>query len=504
MSVRKGYPVVLTADRTLVAEYQLLFDGMLAASQTTTAPPALLGPILMPRPRGAGERSPLAPLGLRRIEAALVAGGLPAEDVAVVDPDALDGAIGPATRVVAVTSGEPAGLGMNTSTMTGVAGGRIYPEAMFRRMMANVRRCILARAPAARVVLGGPGAWQLAGDVGARRALGVGHVVTGYAEGNAADVFRALLAGDEMPEVITGKPVPADNIPRIRGASTMGVVEMSRGCGLGCSFCTIARVPMIHVPAETVLADTETNLAGGRTSIAALSEDFFRYGGTGLKVNPPALLGLLARLREIQGLRLIQIDHANVVSIAGFSDEELAEAHRLLVGGNRHDYLWVNVGIETASGELLKAVGGAGKMGKTAAGDWGELCAEQVRRLCRAGFFPMLSLMVGLPGERPEDVARSIEWVRSLKDERISVFPMLYAPVDGTPPPTRKEMTRAHWELIRLCYDLNFRWVPKMYWDNQTGAGVPLPRRMLLQMLGKGQVLQWRSLFAWHSWRAAS
>ena len=39
-----GFPVVLTADRTLTADYRLLFDGMLAASQTTTAPPAHLRP----------------------------------------------------------------------------------------------------------------------------------------------------------------------------------------------------------------------------------------------------------------------------------------------------------------------------------------------------------------------------------------------------------------------------------------------------------------------------
>ena len=44
-----GFPIVLTADRTLTDDYSLLFDGMLAASQTTTAPPLLFERLLMPR-----------------------------------------------------------------------------------------------------------------------------------------------------------------------------------------------------------------------------------------------------------------------------------------------------------------------------------------------------------------------------------------------------------------------------------------------------------------------
>ena len=201
------------------------------------------------------------------------------------------------------------------------------------------------------------------------------------------------------------------------------------------------------------------------------------------------------------GLRLIQIDHTNVVSVAQFGDGELAAVHRLLVGDNRHDYLWVNVGVETASGRLLRANGGAAKMGR-AGDDWGELCDTHLRRLCRAGFFPMVSLLLGLPGETELDIRRTLNWVRSLQSERISVFPVLYAPIDGASPVRAQDLTRVHWELIRTCYRLNFRWLPRMYWDNQCGAGVPLAKRLLLQMLGRGQVAQWQALFAWHARRA--
>ncbi|MBI3945172.1 MAG: hypothetical protein HY321_04580, partial [Armatimonadetes bacterium] len=347
-------------------------------------------------------------------------------------------------------------------------------------------------------------AWQLAGLPEARRELGVDHVVTGYAEGNAAAVLGALARGEALPEVIAGEGVPAAAIPAIRGASTMGVVEISRGCGLGCGFCTIARVPMIHLPEETVAADAATNVAAGQTSIAALSEDLFRYGAEGLTANPGRLLSLLARLRHIEGLRLIQVDHANLTSVAQYSDTELIAVHRLLVGANRHRYLWVNVGVETPSGSLLRANGGGAKMGRLADGAWGEFCAEQVRRLCRAGFFPMASLVLGLPGERAEHVRRALAWVDALKRERLSIFPVAYAPVDGSAGIGRGDLSRSHWELMRACYRLNFRWIPRMYWDNQAGAGVSLAKRLAIRALGQGQVAQWRALFASHARRAGA
>ncbi len=209
-----GFPIVLTADRTLTADYRLLFDGMLAASQTTTAPPAVFGRLLMPQNNRGRARAKVAPLGLRRIEAALLAGGFSPDEVAVVTEDQLEGAIGRATRVIGISSGEPAGLGMNSSTMTAIAGGRIYPQAMFGRLMRKIRR--LNRDVSAKVVLGGPGAWQVAGDPSARKALGVDHVVSGYADRDAAATFRRLMrarnpARDRDGRLGPGRPHSADS-----------------------------------------------------------------------------------------------------------------------------------------------------------------------------------------------------------------------------------------------------------------------------------------------------
>ncbi len=492
----------MTADRTLMADYKLLFDGMLAASQTTATPPALISRLLMPWVRNADFRARVAPLGLRRIEAALLRSGFSRDEVVIVDENHLGDAIGPATKVVAVASGEPSGKGMNSSTMTEIAGGSIYPEAMFRRLLKKIKHHIAASAPSAKLVLGGPGAWQLADNPERMHSLGFDHVVTGYAEGNAAEIFRALLDEQHLPKVIPGEPTSAEGVPSIQGSSTMGVVEISRGCGLGCSFCTIAPVPMIHIPESTVIADARKNVESGMSSIAVLSEDFFRYGAKGMTADPEVVISLLTCLRRIDGLRLIQTDHANISSIAQYSDEQLKTVRDLLVGDTRARYPWVNVGIETASGELLAANGGVPKMRGCSPDRWSDHTLMHLRRLCEAGFLPMASLVVGLPGEREGDILRTLDWVESLQRERITIFPVLYAPIDGTPGIRARDLSPLHWRLIKTCYKLNFRWIPRMYWDNQTAAGVCPGRRVILQTMGLGQVVQWNALFAWHSWRS--
>ncbi len=141
-------------------------------------------------------------------------------------------------------------------------------------------------------------------------------------------------------------------------------------------------------------------------------------------------------------------------------------------------------------------------MGRCTPADWGDYCAEHLRRLCRAGFLPMASLVIGLPGEIEEDVRRTLAWVKALRNERITIFPMLHAPIDGSRPIRARDLTRVHWGLIAACYRLNFQWIPKMSWDNQAAAGVSVARRMILQTVGRGQVMQWNALFAIHGRRA--
>jgi len=507
-----GFPIVLTADRVLMAGYAVLLDGMVAAAQTTRIPGVVMRRLVAPpMPRRDG-RAVRAPLGLRRVEAALIRDGFDPADVAVVRPEDLHRAIGPATRLVGVSSGDPLGLGMNDATVEGIAGGEVYTGRWFRRLMTRLRR--LRQTHPFTLLVGGPGAWQLVQHPDARRDLGIDIVFTGYAERDIADLARRVLdrknGADPLRqrglppscETVAGRWVEPAAIPPIRAPSSMGAVEITRGCGRGCRFCTLAEAPEEHLPVEAVVADVETNVRGGVASACLLSEDFFRYGGTGATVNPDALINLVRAVRRVDGLRLIQIDHASIAAVSQFEPAALRAVHDALTAGVRDEDVWVNVGVESASGELVAATCGRAKMHPIRPDDWEAASEEVVHRLIDAGFVPMISLVLGLPGEQPADIERTLRFVDRLRGRRALVFPIFYAPVRPDERGFRvADLTPAHWRLVRRSYAFTLRWMPGVHWASRRAAGASLARTLLLQAGGRGQTWLWRLLFVIRSRR---
>ncbi|MCK4277387.1 MAG: hypothetical protein KAX78_12785, partial [Phycisphaerae bacterium] len=335
--------VVLVADRTLSAGYKVLLEAMFATMQTTQAPEWVMRRLLSPAmPTDARGRAVAAPLGLRRVEAALLAKTpLRADDVVCATPESLGGLLGPWTRIVAVSSSDPLGGGMSNTTTASFCGGELYTRRWTARMMTEIARA--KRDFGFTVVGGGGGAWQWARDGQLARNQGFDIIFEGNFEGAGPELFTAIIECRDAPRHFREPHTCIDDIQPIRGASVLGVVELSRGCGNGCRFCASAEQPMAHLPADTVLADLETNVSAGIRAGVCGSEDFFRYGCAGTKVNFDALRSLLVQMREIDGVSFMQLDHANISSALQFSDEQLCELRRLLRRGAPEDRVWVNM-----------------------------------------------------------------------------------------------------------------------------------------------------------------
>jgi len=488
--------VVLVADRTLSADYRVLLEGMFATMQTTQAPAFLMRRVLAPKVRvDAVGRAAAAPIGLRRVEAALLAdAGLSENDVVVTTPEALPALLGPWVKVVGVSSSDPLGRGMSNTTTSSFWKGELYSRLWMRRMMEGIARA--RRRWGFSVVAGGAGAWQWLADPRAATDQGIDAVLPGWFEDGGPAAVARLLAGESLPAAPRSSRPAVESVRPIRRLSSMGLVELSRGCGKGCAFCVSGGTPMAHLPVETIVADMALNVAGGVTTAVAGCEDFFRYGSTGAKVNFEKLHDLLEAMRRVRGVTFIQLDHANICSVAQLSDEQLRQTRRLLTRGRTGRFLWVNMGIESGSGPLVAACA-PGKLGDCRPEDWPELVCRTAARITEAGFFPVFSVILGLPGETPADVSATLALVRRLGEGPVVVFPIFHEPLgpETGRPFTVRSMREDHLRLYTACYEINFRNVPAMFADNQRAGGVSWLKRTLVQALGRGEIRAWRKNF---------
>ena len=481
-----GVKIVLTADRTLMSNYGGgIFLGFSACVPTGLMPPKLYFKIFCPPVETGREGAAVfAPYGTRKIESALLNYGFDENDVMVVSPDHLYRVVGPDTKVIGITENDPLGIGPATTTFRGLFGGVPFMTTKFLEILTQHR---LSRFKP-RIILGGPGAWQLAEEE-KRKALGVDCVVVGEGELVVPPLTEKAVRGERIPGVVYGQPTPEEEIPPIRKPSICGLVEIARGCGRGCKFCTPTLSKFRCHPVDYVLKEVEVNVRAGNPFVLLHAEDVLRYKAKGLRINSEKVLSLFKAVKTHPGVRSVGISHFALSSVV--AAPHLVEGISEILELDAQNWLSGQVGIETGSHRMIEQHM-VGKCKPFKPEEWPEIVVQAFEVLSENNWVPVSTLILGLPGERESDVFDTIHLVRELRGFKSLIVPLFFVAMGMLREEksfTLDEMKPAHVELLLECWEHNFYWFPRLIREYQ-GVKSYFKRKVL------SLILWYASLFA--------
>jgi radical SAM superfamily enzyme YgiQ (UPF0313 family) len=403
------------------------------------------------------------PYGARVAEAILLR-HYPPEDVAVCHPDDLRLFVGPRTRAVGVSAHNPIGAAFSTGVYSNIFGSTARPINAYETERIFFHPAVRKHRP--KVIVGGAGAWQIE-KVDALDRLGVDCLVIGRGEAVIADLFRMADEGQSLPRVVRAPEPALQQMVLPHKRSTFGILEMTRGCGRQCAFCTPTLETRISLPAEELLEVAKANIREGGRGIFPVSEDIFVYGaGSPFYVpDADALVNLYESVAGLKGVDYVPLSHATLTP-ALVNPHLIQELSRILLGksilrnpASTHPdktFLSPLIGIETGSPRLA-ALTMPGKALPFDVRDWQEIVVEGIQILNRNNWFPVCTFIVGLPGETDDDMKQSLDLLGRLRKNKVLYVPSIFTPLEETRMAgghalKARELTKLQWEFILTAW----------------------------------------------------
>ena len=426
------------------------------------------------------------PNGLRVVEALLSRQFSP-DDIAVCYPEDLEKFVGEDTRVVGVHAHNPLGISFATDVYAGFYGRECEPinAYEFRRLIQHP--AVQRRRPRLKVIAGGPGAWQIE-HKNLQDEWGIDCIVHGEAEEVVVGLFDRAVRGEPIPRRVECQSPKLESIPCGLNRSTLGVVEITRGCGRGCQFCSVALRGGKSIPLDRILENVRRQVAQGADTITLTTEDLFLYDqGRKFSTNVPALRGLLQSVAGVPGVQYISLTHGTMAPVV-VRPEVVDQLHLAVDKSvNRHPesthpdrrYAMMFVGLETGSVRLFKQFM-KGKSYPYRPEQWPDVVLKGMEIMNRANWFPMCTFIIGLPGETDADMRESLDLLYSLKDAKWCVIPTLFVPLEDTRLESKEaariaRLTDLQWEFFFTCWRYNidfFRREKSTQW--KYNLGIPL------------------------------
>lgn len=465
----KGKKIVLTASRAENSIYG--YDPFIAFTNTfphKLFPKSSLRNWFQPL-RNKDGTAQFMPYGLRKVEALLME-EFGEENVVSVNAGDLDNFVGEDTKLICMTSMDPVGLAYVSTTYNSLIGfgGDALNASEFRWLMEQPAM----KRKGAKRLLGGAGVWQI-NEANLADKFGLDYLFHGEAEANFVGVVKKILAGEKMERDIKGgKPKP-EHIPLIKRAASYGMVEVTRGCGRMCQFCTPTMRQRYSVPLDTIMKEVATNVKYGSEMIFLATEDIFLYKcKEKFKPNKEELVKLYKTISEYPGVKYIQVSHAALAPIV-YDKSVLEELTPILIEktrwapdkGYKQKFVSVEVGIETGSTKIMNKIM-KGKALPFSVDNWPELVMQGVGNMNDYDWWPLCTLMTGLPDETEDDLIKTLELIDDLKGSKTFLTPLLFIPIEEALLSDAKRvslegLTELQWEFITQCWRHNIDfWAP--------------------------------------------
>jgi radical SAM superfamily enzyme YgiQ (UPF0313 family) len=429
-----GYKIVLSGSKTAVSYFRhSIWIGFLGCipSNYPKVPYSkeLMENIFFPTKSDDQGRLLFAPYSLRKIEAALLEYGFSENEVIIADPRKLDRAIGPETKAIGLTVHDP--LGYSAVSQLNACLFRLinwrpamsYTAAAFDDIIKNP----VLKKYNSKLIIGGPGIWQLEEHPEMFMEWGIDCLVSGEAESVAGPLFESALKGETLPQrTASNKPLRSEKVPIIRGPSTGGIVEITRGCGRGCQFCTPDLLFFGSIPKENILKEVEIEIKYGIRRVELHSEDALFYGRKlgSFEVNHDAIVDLFRSVKRFPGVREVATDFfaCSTVKSAPKTVKSMSEIMEL---DEKHPG-YVETGLETVSSRLVQNIM-PGKVKPYNVEEWPDVIDDALGILDDNHWFTVASMMTGLPEETEQDVIRSIEFIDKIRHHNVFiwVFPLM-------------------------------------------------------------------------------
>ena len=427
-----------------------------------------------------------APAGLRVLEKVMEQ-EFGEENVVLCYPEDLDQFIGSETKVVAVSTHNPLGVTFAAGVYTSMFGSSKkpinshYASLMFEKINNSSYRKNF------KLIVGGSGGWQIK-QTGSREQLGVDCVVEGRAESaDTIGLFRKAMEGEELPtEISAHHPTDPTAILFPDKPTTFGVVEMTTGCGRRCQFCMPDLNPQIALPKEGMMEAVQANVRNGNDQISLATEDMFIWGQVKTSTpfffpNREALLDLYSDISNTPGVKHLVLSHSTMAPavvdpglIRRLSDLLLPKSPIHLPALSTHPQkkaIVPLIGLETGSVPMAKKVMPS-KGVPFKIDDWPSVLLRGLEIMNRNNWFPMLTLMVGNPGETDEDVKATLDLMFEMERRNLFGFlvPSVFTPLEGTRMGHDRGVSRTQdlspvqWQLMMQCWRMNLRPGLQSWW----------------------------------------